>query len=194
MISRIRSTRITRCVRSNGFPTENSENIEKSSDLPCPAVVSRGCSHTSRRLFHGSLVGLQPRGIGTRDHCAPPQLAALRRQRPGRTRLSAFDRLLWIWLYRVWPRCLNVMVLVKPTTVVQWHRQRFRFYWRWRSRSARPLVAPADRRLFCNRYAIVSRSLCQRLFDLDSAPSVLKFRLHSDSPQRTNSIAILAAV
>ena len=51
------------------------------------------------------------------------QLAVLRRQRPGRTRLSPLDRLLWIWLYRVWPRCLNIMVLVKPATVVQWHRR-----------------------------------------------------------------------
>jgi hypothetical protein len=54
------------------------------------------------------------------------QLAVLRRQRPGRTRLSALDRLLWIWLYRVWPRCLNIVVLVKMTTVVHWHRQGFR--------------------------------------------------------------------
>ena len=38
------------------------------------------------------------------------QLAVLRRQRPGRHRLSALDRLLWTWLYRVWPRCLNVTV------------------------------------------------------------------------------------
>jgi transposase InsO family protein len=68
------------------------------------------------------------------------QLAILRRQRPGRPRLSVLDRLLWTWLYRVWPRCLNTLVLVKPATVVQWHRQGFRLYWRWRSRSGRPLV------------------------------------------------------
>jgi putative transposase len=68
------------------------------------------------------------------------QLAVLRRQRPGRTRLSAFDRILWILLYRVWPPCLNIMVLVKPATVVQWHRQGFRLYWRWRSGSGRPSV------------------------------------------------------
>ncbi len=43
------------------------------------------------------------------------QLAVLRRQRPGRPRLSELDRLLWIWLYRVWPRCLNIMVLVSAT-------------------------------------------------------------------------------
>ncbi len=68
------------------------------------------------------------------------QLAVLRRQRPGRPRLFSMDRLLWVWLYRVWPRCLDVLVLVKPATLVQWHRQGFRLYWRWRSRSGRPSI------------------------------------------------------
>jgi putative transposase len=62
------------------------------------------------------------------------QLAVLRRQRPGRAQLFAVDRLLWVWLYRVRPRCLELMVLVKPATVVRWHRQGFRLYWRWKSR------------------------------------------------------------
>src|SRR5208282_5437057 len=68
------------------------------------------------------------------------QLHVLRRPRPGRPRLFAIDRLLWVWLYRLWPRCLEVMVLVKPATVIQWHRQGFRLFWRWRSRSGRPSV------------------------------------------------------
>src|ERR1700731_2993086 len=68
------------------------------------------------------------------------QLHVLRRQRPGRPHLIAIDRLLWVWLYRLWPRCLDTMVLVKPATVVQWHRQGFRLFWRWRSRSGRPSV------------------------------------------------------
>src|SRR5271165_3255230 len=68
------------------------------------------------------------------------QLHVLRRQRPGRPRLFVSDRLLWIWLYRIWPRCLDAMVLVKPATVIQWHRQGFRLFWRWRSRSGRPSV------------------------------------------------------
>src|SRR5258708_8747336 len=58
------------------------------------------------------------------------QLHVLRRQRPGRLRLLSIDRLLWIWLYRLWPRRLEGMVLVKPATVVQWHRQGFRLFWR----------------------------------------------------------------
>ena len=66
------------------------------------------------------------------------QLHVLRRQRPGRPRLSPIDRLLWVWLYRLWPPYLDAIVLVKPATIVQWHRQGFRLYWRWRSRSGRP--------------------------------------------------------
>jgi putative transposase len=69
------------------------------------------------------------------------QLHVLRRKRPGRPRLFTIDRLLWIWLYRICPRCLDTMVLVKPATVVQWHRQGFRQFWRWRSRSGRPSVS-----------------------------------------------------
>jgi putative transposase len=54
------------------------------------------------------------------------QLHVLRRQGPGRPRSFTIDRLFWVWLYRLWPRCLDTMVLVKPATVIQWHRQGFR--------------------------------------------------------------------
>jgi putative transposase len=75
------------------------------------------------------------------------QLHVLHRQRPGRPHLIAIDRLLWVWLFRIWPRCLDTMVLVKPATVVQWHRQGFRLFWRWRSRSGRPSVDREIRKL-----------------------------------------------
>jgi len=41
------------------------------------------------------------------------QLAVLKRQRPGCVKLFHADRLLWIWLYRMWPQAINAMVLVK---------------------------------------------------------------------------------
>jgi putative transposase len=65
------------------------------------------------------------------------QLTVLRRQRPGRPKLVGVDRLLWVWLYRIWPQALHTLVLVKPATVIQWHRKGFRLYRRWRSRSGR---------------------------------------------------------
>src|SRR5216684_4129941 len=81
------------------------------------------------------------------------QLAVLRRQRPGRSQLLSIDRLVWIWLYRLWPRFLKVIVVVKPATVIQWHRQGFRLYWRSRSKSGRPSVNREVRNLI--------RQMCQ---------------------------------
>ena len=75
------------------------------------------------------------------------QLHVLRRQQPGSPRLFTIERLLWVWLYRLWPRCLDTMMLVKPATVIQWHRQGFRLYWRWHSRSGRPSVDREVRKL-----------------------------------------------
>jgi putative transposase len=66
------------------------------------------------------------------------QLGVLKRQRSGRARLFCADRLLWVLLYRIWPRAIDVMILVKPTTVLQWHRRSFRLAWRWRSWARRP--------------------------------------------------------
>ena len=76
------------------------------------------------------------------------QLAVLRRQRPGRPQLSSLDRLLWVLLYRIWPKVIDAMVLVRPATVVEWHRRGFRFYWCWRSRRpGRPRINPEIRDL-----------------------------------------------
>jgi len=61
------------------------------------------------------------------------QVIVLRRQHPRRLRLFLADRLFWVWLYRVRPQLLNTLVLVKPATVIGWHRKGFRLYWRWRS-------------------------------------------------------------
>jgi putative transposase len=76
------------------------------------------------------------------------QVAVLRRQRAGRPQLSSLDRLLWVWLYRIWPRVIDAMTLVKPTTAIRWHRKGFRLYWRWRSRRpGRPKIGTEIRTL-----------------------------------------------
>src|SRR5258707_6522397 len=78
------------------------------------------------------------------------QLTVLRRHLPGRPRLFSADRLLWVWLYRIWPQVLDDMVLVKPITVVQWHRKGFGLYWRRRSRHLRrPSMNREVRDLIC---------------------------------------------
>jgi putative transposase len=61
------------------------------------------------------------------------QVAVLKRKRP-RPVLNSLDRLFWTTLRRLWPRWSDLLVIVKPETVVGWHRAGFRLYWRWRSR------------------------------------------------------------
>ena len=76
------------------------------------------------------------------------QVAVLKRQRP-RPILNRLDRLFWTSLRRCWPRWAEVLVIVKPKTVVGWHRSGFRLYWRWRSRprGGRPKITQEIREL-----------------------------------------------
>jgi len=61
------------------------------------------------------------------------QVAVLKRKRP-RPKLNSVDRLFWTTLRRCWSRWSDVLVIVKPETIIGWHRAGFRLYWRWRSR------------------------------------------------------------
>lgn len=76
------------------------------------------------------------------------QVAVLKRKRP-RPVLNRIDRLFWTILRSVWPRWTDILVIVKPATVVAWHRAGFRFYWGWRSRArgGRPRVTEETRNL-----------------------------------------------
>ena len=65
------------------------------------------------------------------------QLNVLKRQAPTRPRLSTAERWLLVRLYRWKPSLLNAAVIVRPDTIVRWHRMGFRLYWWWKSRSRR---------------------------------------------------------
>jgi transposase InsO family protein len=62
------------------------------------------------------------------------QLIVLRRKMPGRPRLTNNDRWFLIQLYRWFPSILQVLTIIQPGTLVRWHRDGFRYYWRWKSR------------------------------------------------------------
>src|SRR5215472_16061986 len=61
------------------------------------------------------------------------QVLILSRKRPARVRLRNLDRLILVWMYRFFPSILNAISVVKPETVIRWHRRGFRAYWRWKS-------------------------------------------------------------
>src|SRR5882757_4223034 len=59
------------------------------------------------------------------------QLGVLRRS-VKRPRLSSADRLLWAWLCEVWSDWRSALVIVKPETLIAWHRKGFRLFWTWK--------------------------------------------------------------
>jgi transposase InsO family protein len=88
------------------------------------------------------------------------QLSVLRQRVPSKPRLTVADRLLFVWLYRLFPSVLNAVTIVQPETVIRWHRTGFRLYCRWKSRSqgGRPRIPAEIRRL------IREMSLANRLW------------------------------
>lgn len=72
------------------------------------------------------------------------QLLILQRsKRDHKLRLNCADRVFWVWLSRVWSEWRSALIIVKPETVIAWHRQGFRLYWKWKSRhpAGRPSVS-----------------------------------------------------
>src|SRR3974377_634740 len=73
------------------------------------------------------------------------QLIVLQRKLRGRVQFTNSDRLFFIQLYRWFPSILNAVTIIRPKTLVRWHRAGFRRYWRWKSRNA------SVRAAFCAR-------------------------------------------
>src|SRR5215831_1831498 len=65
------------------------------------------------------------------------QLTVLQRNQPKRLVLNRADRYLWVWLSRLWSGWRYSLIIVKPETIIGWHRQGFRWYWTWKIRHGR---------------------------------------------------------
>ena len=88
------------------------------------------------------------------------QVAVLKRERP-RPWLRPLDRVFWIFLSRLWPRWKDALVIVKPQTVIGWHRQGFRLFWSWKSCHGKPGRPRATREI---------RELVQRILPIRLTP------------------------
>jgi transposase InsO family protein len=103
------------------------------------------------RLLCGALIGLL-RCTARREAeilVLRHQINVLRRKSPSRPALSNVDRLLFVLLFRLVPTTLDALTVIRPDTVIRWHRAGFRAYWRWRSRprGGRPRTHPDIRQL-----------------------------------------------
>ena len=79
----------------------------------------------------------------------------LQRKVRGRVQFTNSDRLFFLQLYRWFPSVLKAITIIRPETLVRWHRAGFRRYWRWKSRSlgGRPRIA-ADLRALIRRTSV----------------------------------------
>jgi transposase InsO family protein len=70
------------------------------------------------------------------------QLNLMQRRNPRRPRLFGWDRAVFVWLYRLFPAIGDAITIVRPETIIRWHRAGFRTWWRWKSRNlgGRPKV------------------------------------------------------
>jgi hypothetical protein len=73
----------------------------------------------------------------TLENLALRQQLALLRRRSKRPQFGRLDRLLWVWLSNHWAGWREALHLVRPESVIRWHRQGFRVFWAWKSRRER---------------------------------------------------------
>ncbi len=101
------------------------------------------------RLVVGSLGALfRPRASLVAENLAlRHQLGVLLRSKPARPPLTSWDRALWGFVLRRFPGWRQSLVIVRPDTVIAWHRRAFRLFWRRKCESGRPSVRAEIRRL-----------------------------------------------
>ena len=87
-------------------------------------------------LFLRALV--VPKFVLAMENLALRQQVAVFKQSVKRPKLRPRDRVFWKWMSILWPDWRSALLIVKPETVVRWHRQGFRLYWRWKSKTGKP--------------------------------------------------------
>lgn len=78
------------------------------------------------------------------------QIVVLRRSAKKRPKLTMADRVFWAWLSAAWADWRSALIIVKPETVIAWHRKGFRLFWIWKIRhgqTGRPAVSQEVREL-----------------------------------------------
>ena len=89
-------------------------------------------------LFSAILASFRSRlALQTEILALQHQIIVLKRS-VNRPKLRPWDRFLWIWLLRFWPKWRSALVIVKPDTVISWHRKGFRLFWTWKCRHGQP--------------------------------------------------------
>jgi putative transposase len=102
-------------------------------------LISLATFFTTPFSIFGSRAALQLENLALRH-----QIGVLQRSARKLPKLTPGDRLFWVWLSRIWRDWRSALAIVKPETVVAWHRAGFRLFWTWKVRRGqlgRPLIS-----------------------------------------------------
>src|ERR1700757_2251146 len=115
------------------------------------------------------------------------QLIVLRRRLHGRVRLTNHDRWFFIQLYRWFPSILQAFTIVRPETLLRWHRAGFRFYWRWKSRplGGRPPI-DMELRVLIRRMSLENPLWGRHAFTANCSSSGLRSRSRASPSTSSN--------
>ena len=81
---------------------------------------------------------LTPRLSLAAENLALRQQVAVYKHSGKRPKLRFRDRLFWVLLSRLWPSWRSALAIVQPETVIRWHRQAFKLFWRWKCKAGKP--------------------------------------------------------
>ncbi len=133
------------------FPCVPLENLERSERMRVTSFIISSMLTTLMTLLatlssiFRSRAALELENLALRH-----QIGVLRRTAAKRLKLTSADRLLWICLSRLWRGWRSALTIVKPETVIAWHRAGFRLFWTWKVRCGqpgRPIISPEVRAL-----------------------------------------------
>jgi putative transposase len=136
-----------------------------------------------------------PRTALAAENLALRQQLAVLNRKVHRPKLRRRDRFFWVILSQIWMNWREVLLIVKPETVIKWHRQGFKLYWRWKSKApvGRPKIDKEIRELIGKMsrenplWGVPRLQAELRLLCLDLAEStVAKYRVRGrTSPSQT---------
>ena len=150
-------------MECGSFAGGRSGNLASIGGIVCPCRKSNPVGNRLRirtilrwmcdlcRLIFGLVVGLfrSRAALEAEVLVLKQQIIVLRRGKPNRMSFLAVDRFILGWVCRPFPKAHDALAIVRPDTVVRWHRAGFRLFWRWKSRRGlgRPAVPIEIRQL-----------------------------------------------
>jgi hypothetical protein len=145
----------TRSVPQRRYDHRLRDLVQRTGDLTI--AIDLGIPRSTARGW----LGARPSAVVSLEG----QLAVVNRSRRPRLRLTPVDRMLWAWLSRSWHGWRSAIHIVKPETVIAWHRRGFRLFWTWKSRhrTGRPTV-PDDVRALIREMSTANPSGARRGF------------------------------